>query len=79
MIQKTGFSILPYVALLVAFLSAQVSTVTLTLAWVFVALRIVHSVIHCSYNKVMHRFYAYVSSSLVLWILWGVLAFGLCK
>ncbi|MBN8884384.1 MAG: MAPEG family protein [Rudaea sp.] len=71
--------VLFYVALLVAFLSAQVSTVTLTLAWVFVALRIVHSVIHCSYNKVMHRFYAYVSSSLVLWILWGVLAFGLCK
>ena len=34
------------------------------LAWAFVALRIVHSAIHCSYNKVIHRFYAYVAGSM---------------
>ncbi len=25
-------------------------------AWLFVLLRVVHSLIHCTYNKVMHRF-----------------------
>src|SRR5579883_113832 len=55
--------VLFYAALFIAFLSAQVGVFTLTLAWAFVVLRILHSVIHCSYNKVMHRFYAYAASS----------------
>ena len=38
-------------------------------AWVFVALRAVHSVIHCTTNVVMRRFQAYMASSLVLWIM----------
>ena len=71
--------VLFYTALIVAFLTAQVSILTLALAWLFVALRIAHSAIHCGYNKVMHRFYAYLSGSWVLWILWAVLAFGLLK
>ena len=71
--------VLFYVALLVAFLSNQVGSLTLALAWAFVVLRVVHSAIHCGYNKVMHRFYVYVASSFALWILWGVLAFGLVK
>ncbi|WP_395643526.1 MAPEG family protein [Rudaea sp.] len=69
--------VLFYPALIVAFLTAQVGVFTLSLAWAFVALRIAHSAIQCSYNKVMHRFHAYVSSSVVLWILWGVLVCGL--
>ena len=44
------------------------------LAWLFVALRIVHSVIHCGYNKVMHRFYAYAAGGWVLWAIWAVIA-----
>lgn len=71
--------VLFYPALIIAFLTAQVTPTTLTLAWLFVASRIVHSAIHCGYNKVMHRFYAYLAGSWVLWILWGVLAFGLLK
>jgi len=71
--------VLFYPALIVAFLTAQVSATTLALAWIFVALRMMHSAIQCGYNKVMHRFYVYVSSSWVLWILWAVLAFGLLK
>ncbi len=43
-------------------------------AWVYVALRAVHSAIHCTYNGVVHRFLAYVASSVVLFGLWG--AFG---
>lgn len=30
-------------------------------AWVFVLLRVVHSGIQCTYNKVMHRFYVFLA------------------
>lgn len=44
-------------------------------AWVFVGLRAVHSFIHCSYNQVLHRFYAYAAGAVVLFGLW--IAFAL--
>ena len=69
--------VLFYLALVVIALTGQVSALTLALAWLFVALRILHSAIHCSYNKVMHRFQAYLAGGIVLWILWAVLDFGL--
>jgi hypothetical protein len=39
-------------------------------SWLFVILRALHSLIHCTYNRVMHRFLVYVASSVVLWLLW---------
>lgn len=71
--------VLFYLALVVAALTAQVNAITLTLAWLFVALRVAHSWIQCGYNKVMHRFTVYVIGGLVLWALWGLLAFGLMR
>ena len=71
--------VLFYLALVVAALTAQVHALTLGLAWTFVALRVVHSAIHCSYNKVMHRFQAYLAGCIVLWLLWAVIAFGLLR
>ncbi|MDE1961886.1 MAG: MAPEG family protein [Xanthomonadaceae bacterium] len=71
--------VLFYFALVVAVQSRQVTAITLSLAWLFVALRIAHSAIHCSYNKVYHRFYAYFAGGVALWLLWAVLAFGLIK
>ncbi|MEL7023248.1 MAG: MAPEG family protein [Pseudomonadota bacterium] len=44
------------------------------LAWVFVGLRIAHSMIHVTYNKVLHRFYVYVAGGLTLWSAWAVFA-----
>jgi hypothetical protein len=44
------------------------------LAWGFVALRVVHSAIQCSYNKVMHRFRAFLAGSLLLMLFWVRLA-----
>ena len=38
----------------------------LGLAWAYVAMRITHSSIHCTYNRVMHRFSAYAASLAVL-------------
>ena len=71
--------VLFYMALVVAALTGQANAATLGLAWGFVALRIVHSAIHCTYNKVMHRFPAYLAGGLVLWALWGVLTVGLLR
>ena len=69
--------VLFYVALLVLAWTGHVTPVTLLLAWLFVALRMLHSAIHCTYNRVVHRFYAYLASSVVLWVLWGVIAVDL--
>jgi hypothetical protein len=57
---------------LVAFALAtnQVPTWLVVGAWLFVILRLVHSAIHCTYNKVTHRFAAYMSSFLLLIALW---------
>ena len=71
--------VLFYLALVVAAQSGQVGAVTLALAWAFVALRVAHSAIQCSYNKVIHRFYTYLAGGVVLWVLWGVLAIGLLQ
>jgi hypothetical protein len=71
--------VLFYLAVVVAAQTAQVTVVTLSLAWLFVALRIAHSAIQCTYNKVIHRFYVYVCGGTVLWLLWGVLAIGLLR
>jgi hypothetical protein len=40
------------------------------LAWGYVLLRAIHSVIHCTYNRVLHRFTVYFTSSLVLALIW---------
>ena len=71
--------VLFYLALVVAAQTGQVGVVTLCLAWAFVALRIAHSSIQCTYNKVIHRFYTYLAGGIVLWTLWGVLAVGLLR
>lgn len=71
--------VLFYLALVVAAIAGLVTTATLALAWLFVLLRIVHSFIHCGYNKVMHRFQAYLAGGVVLWVLWAYLAFLLFR
>lgn len=38
------------------------------LAWVFVGLRALHSLIQCTYNRVVHRFAAYSLATLVLFV-----------
>ena len=71
--------VLFYLALVVAFASVQVTAVTLGLAWAYVALRAVHSYVHCGYNRVSHRFYLFVAGNVLLWILWIVLLAGLLR
>lgn len=46
-------------------------------AWAYVALRVLHAIIHLTYNRVLHRFMAYVASSLVLFLMWAMFACSL--
>jgi hypothetical protein len=46
-------------------------------AWAFVLLRALHSTIHVTYNRVMHRFYAYAAGTVLVFAMWGVFAFRL--
>lgn len=39
-------------------------------AWAYVALRVLHSFIHCTYNKVYHRLAAFLASFLLLAAMW---------
>ena len=71
--------VLFYLALIVAHLTQQAKPLVLGLAWGFVAGRVLHSLIQCSYNKVMHRFAVYVVSTGLVWVLWAVLAMGLLR
>lgn len=40
------------------------------LAWTYVALRVAHSLIHLSYNHVVHRLVVFAASNVVLTVLW---------
>ncbi|MDY0415651.1 MAG: MAPEG family protein [Pseudomonas sp.] len=39
-------------------------------AWAFVILRIIHSIIHVTYNNPMHRFLVFLLSSCIVLIMW---------
>lgn len=69
--------VLFYLALMIAAVSGLATPAVLALSWAFVATRLAHSAIHCTYNKVMHRFYAYIAGWAVLVALWMVIAAGL--
>jgi len=45
-------------------------------AWLFVALRVVHSVIQCTYNKVMHRLYVFLAGLFLVVGMWVAYAVG---
>ena len=45
----------------------------LGLAWAFVLLRYAHSLIHVTYNRVMHCFTVYFAGTLSLWVIWAIL------
>lgn len=42
----------------------------LSFAWAFVILRIIHSIIHITYNNPLHRFLAFLLSTSLMLIMW---------
>lgn len=69
--------VLFYVVGLIAFVTGQASPPQLALAWAYVVLRVVHSLIHLSYNNVYHRLAAFALSNFVLLALWVTVFMGL--
>ena len=64
--------ILFYVVCLMLYVSAGGSSLAIKLAWVYLILRIIHSLIHLGYNNVMHRLAIFATSNFVLVALWIV-------
>jgi len=59
-----------YVACIAFYVTRHVDPGLLRLAWVFVALRLVHSLIHLTTNRVRHRLIAFAASNVVLVMIW---------
>jgi hypothetical protein len=66
--------VLFYLAVLLSLVLLIQDEVLVQLAWGFVLLRVSHSLIHCTYNRVLHRFWVYFFSCVLLLLMWLRLA-----
>ena len=62
--------VLFYVVCLVFYVTAGASSLAIALAWAYVVLRILHSMVHLTYNRVIHRLAVFALSNGVLVALW---------
>lgn len=58
-----------YSLVLYLFVTKQVDTVYVSAAWIFVIFRALHSVVHCTFNLIMLRFYLYLFATLTVWFI----------
>jgi hypothetical protein len=65
-----------YAACIAGMVIGSNSTVLVALAWAYVALRIVHALIHTGRNKLQPRIRAYFTSWLVILAMWGTIVVG---
>jgi hypothetical protein len=63
-----------YAAVLAALLAAESGPLFLGLAWSYVGLRVAHSLVHLTINKVPPRFLFYILSNVVLLLMWAKLS-----
>ena len=66
-----------YVVCLLLFVIAGASPLVVAVAWLYVGLRVVHSLIHVTYNRLIHRFALFALSSTALLALWVLAALHL--
>lgn len=59
--------VLFYAVAIYLYVTQRVDGLNLTAAWVFVAFRALHSLVHCTSNVVLLRFYMYLVSTVALW------------
>jgi len=58
-----------YALVLYLYVTGGVDATYVAAAWVFVAFRALHSLVHCTVNIVILRFWLYFVSSLALWFI----------
>jgi len=68
-----------YVVCLAAMITGVTGVLMVTLAWAYVAMRVVHTSIHLGPNKLRWRIRAYFASWLLLAALWVTLLVGLAR
>lgn len=66
-----------YVGCLLAFVTHQSGVLVVALAWTYVALRVIHTLVHLGSNVVLWRFRVFALSIFVLVGLWLTLFIGL--
>jgi hypothetical protein len=66
-----------YAVVLYLHVTNQVDTAYLAAAWVFFALRVAHSAVHCTFNFIPLRFWLYAISAGALWFMVVRAAFSL--
>jgi hypothetical protein len=60
-----------YALVLYLFVTQHVDALYLAAAWMFVAFRVLHSLMHCTANIIIVRFWLYAISTLALWFMLG--------
>jgi len=66
--------VLFFVLCLALFVTSGANYLSVALAWLFVASRVVHAVIHLTYNNVAHRSAAFAAGYVILGIGWVLFA-----
>ncbi|MCC3415539.1 MULTISPECIES: MAPEG family protein [unclassified Microcoleus] len=61
--------VLFYALVLYLFITNQVDAVYVNAAWIFVGFRALHSIVHCTFNLILLRFYLYLFSTLMVWFI----------
>jgi len=69
--------VLFYALALILFVTGRVDPTYVAAGWVFVAFRALHSLVHCTVNIVMLRFYLYLASTVAVWFIAARAALGL--
>ena len=64
--------VLFYVLMILLLVTRQADMVLMMLAWIFVALRVVHAIIHLTSNDIRLRGPIFIVGALVLMIMWGL-------
>lgn len=62
--------VLFYVLCIILFITGNVTPFFVNMAWLYFALRLGHSIVHLSYNHVLHRLTFFAGSNLVILIMW---------
>jgi len=58
-----------FALLLYLFVTQRVDSIYVAAAWTFVAFRVLHSLMHCTANIIIVRFWLYALSTAVLWLM----------
>lgn len=71
------FPILFYALVATLLASDMVTETFITLSWVYVGLRFLHTIIHTTYNHILHRLFVFATSCFVVVYMWIKLALSL--